>query len=390
MDLPPTKTLPSQRHLFDIPDGVTFLNAAYMTPQLRAVSEAGAKSVRRKATPWTLSPQDFFTDAERLRALAGELVGADAEAMALVPSASYGIAIAAANIPVARGQSIVLLHEQFPSHVYAWREVASAAGARIHTVHREAGSGWTDSVLDAIDDDTAVVAVPHCHWTDGSLVDLERVGQRARQAGAALVIDATQSLGAHPLDVTKVQPDFLVAAGYKWLLGPYSLGYLYVAPQWRERGIPLEYGWINKAGSEDFAGLVQYVDDYRAGARRFDMGENANFVLVPMALAALRQILDWGVDTVAHSLRATTNEIARRASALGFVALPAEQRASHLIGLRLPASSSSGLPAGIGERLAARQIYVSIRGDSIRVGPHLYNTPDDVERLFDALSGEVK
>ncbi len=376
-----TQTLGSQRHLFDIPDGVTFLNAAYMSPQLRSVTQAGLAAVQRKAAPWSVSPQDFFTDPERLRALAGQIVGADAESMALVPSASYGIAIAAANLPVARNQNIIVLHEQFPSHIYAWRQVAQANGAEVRTVHRELHGGWTEAVLDVIDDATAVVAVPHCHWTDGSLVGLEQVGERARQVGAALVVDATQSLGAHPLDVATVQPDFLVAAGYKWLLGPYSLGYLYVAPRWREQSRPLEYGWIHKAGSEDFSRLVAYADDYRPGARRFDVGENSNFVLVPMAIAALSQIVEWGVDKIARRLRALTSEIAEHASELGASTLPSDLRASHLIGLRLP----GGLPDGIGERLAAQQIYVSIRGDSIRVGPHLCNTSDDIERLFNAL-----
>ncbi len=375
----------SQRHLFDIPDGVTFLNAAYMSPQLRSVTRAGLEAVARKATPWEVSPRDFFTNVERLRALAGQIMGTDAEALALVPSASYGIAIAAANLPVSRGQNVVVLHEQFPSHVYAWREVAQTSGAEIRTVRRQVNSGWTEAVLDAIGDDTAVVAVPHCHWTDGSLIDLVRVGERARQVGAALVVDATQSLGAHPLDVATVQPDFLVAAGYKWLLGPYSLGYLYAAPQWREQGVPLEYGWVHKAGSENFARLVDYADDYRPGARRFDVGENSNFVLVPMAIAALSQIVEWGVDNIARSLRALTNEISAHASAIGATTLPSDQRASHLIGLRLP----GGVPAGIGERLAAQQIYVSIRGDSVRVGPHLYNTSADVERLFNALKALV-
>ena len=374
-------TLPPQRHLFDMPDGVTFLNAAYMTPQLRSVTQAGLEAVPRKAVPWTISPQDFFTNPERLRALAGQIMCADAESMALVPSASYGIALAAANLPVSRGQKIVVLHEQFPSHVYAWREVARASGAEICTVRREINSGWTEAVLDAIDEHTAVVAVPHCHWTDGSLVNLERVGERARQLGAALVVDATQSLGAHPLDVATVQPDFLVAAGYKWLLGPYSLGYLYVAPRWREQGRPLEYGWIHKADSENFARLVDYADSYRPGARRFDVGENSNFVLVPMAIAALSQIIEWGVERIAHSLRARTDEIAIHVSQIGATTLPSDQRASHLIGLRLP----GGVPAGLGQTLAAQQIYVSIRGDSVRVGPHLYNTSEDIERLFNVL-----
>ena len=98
-----------------------------------------------------------------------------------------------------------------------------------------------------MDDALALVAVPHCHWTDGTWVDLVKVGARAREVGAVLAVDATQSLGALPLNVAEVQPDYLVAAGYKWLMGPYSQGYLYVAPRHRE-GQPLELNWITRRG----------------------------------------------------------------------------------------------------------------------------------------------
>src|SRR5581483_5991752 len=117
-------------------------------------------------------------------------------------------------------------------------------------------------------DRTAVVTVSNCHWTDGSLIDLYRVGERARQVGAAFVVDASQSLGAYPVDVARAQPDFLVTVGYKWLMGPYGLSYLYVAPRWRERGVPIEESWLTRAGSEDFARLVDYTESYRDGARR--------------------------------------------------------------------------------------------------------------------------
>jgi selenocysteine lyase/cysteine desulfurase len=105
-----------------------------------------------------------------------------------------------------------------------------------------------------------------------------------------------------------VQPDFLVAVGYKWLLGPYGLGYLYVAPKWQERGIPLEQSWLTRAGSEDFARLVDYRDKYRPGARRFDMGEFPQFALAPMAMAALRQILAWGVNNIQETISALTGD----------------------------------------------------------------------------------
>lgn len=369
------RRITSQRALFDIPDDVTYLNCASMSPQLAAVTEAGLAGVRSKTAPWTLTARDWFDGAEPLRALFGRLVNADAGAIALVPSASYGLATAAANVPVRPGQSLLVLDREFPSNVYAWRELARRTGGRVRTVSCEPGQSWTDALLAAIDDDVAVVATPNCHWTDGSLIDLERVAPAARAAGAALVVDASQSLGAHPLDVELVRPDFLVAVGYKWLMGPYGLGYLYAAPKWCAGGAPIEHSWATRAGAEDFARLVDYNDAYREGARRFDMGEFSQFVLVPMATAALTQVLEWGVGDIGDSLHGLTSLIEREVGRLG-CSVPRE-RVRHMLGVQIP----GGVPAGLADRLASSRVFVSVRGDSIRVSPHLYNDAGDVERF---------
>ena len=376
--------IPSQRHLFSLPDDVAYLNCAYMSPLLDAVVAAGQQAVALKAQPWRISPPDFFATPERTRTLFAQLVGAQPEDIAAVPSCSYGTATAAANLPVAKGRSLVVLEDQFPSNVYPWRDLAAAKGGRMVTVPRGGNDGWTPRILEAIDGDTAVVALPHCHWTDGSLVDLAAVGRRCREAGAALVVDLTQSIGALPFDIAEVEPDFMVAAGYKWMMGPYSLGFLYVAPKW-QGGRPLEHNWIARAGSEDFARLVNYRMEFQPGARRFDVGEGANFALMPMAVAALEQLHAWGVANIAETLAALTGAIAEQAAGLGLSASDASQRAGHFLGLRFP----KGMPAGLPERLGREQVYVSVRGDSLRVTPHLYNTQADVERLIAVLKAAL-
>lgn len=376
--------LSNQRSLFEIPDDVAYLNCAYMSPLSRAVRAAGVEGVGRKSQPWRLHPSDFFSEAEMARALFAELIGADAEGVAIVPAASYGIGVAAANLPVREGQRIVLLAEQFPSNVYPWRNLAERTGAEVATVARPQDLDWTRAVLQAIDERTAVVAVPQCHWTDGGFVDLARVGERARAVGAALVVDATQSAGAYPLDVAQAQPDFLVAAAYKWLLGPYSLGFLYVAPQHRA-GQPLELNWIARAGSEDFTSLVDYHDAFQPGARRYDVGERSNFALMPMAIAALRQLLDWRVENIQETVRGLTGQIESGARRLGLEPVPAEMRVGHMLGIRLPRS----LPEDLTARLAAEQVYVSVRSQSIRVSPHVYNTHEDIQRLVNVLARAV-
>jgi selenocysteine lyase/cysteine desulfurase len=378
-------TLPSQRALFDIPDDVAYLNCAYMSPLLNSVAEAGEKAVRQKQHPWEITAPDFFAVPDTGRELFARIIGADREDIAIVPSVSYGMAIAALNIEVGPGQEIVVLEDQFPSNVYPWMEKAKSSGGRLVTLprisHQET---WTSRLLESIGPQTAIVALPHCHWIDGALIDLVAVGKAARAAGAALVLDVTQSVGVMPFDVREIQPDYLVAAGYKWLLGPYSLGFTYIAPH-RQNGLPLEHGWAGRKGAEDFSRLIDYQLEPAPGVRRFDMGERSQLHLMPMAVAALQQILDWGVEEIACSLVQETRIIAERAKEFGLKSVPENQRAGHYLGLKFP----DGIPAGIHEQLAKHQVYVSIRGDSMRVTPHLYNTGRDVDRLFKALEAVV-
>ena len=372
--------IPNQRHIFDIPAEVAYFNCAYMAPLMRCVVEAGNQGVQSKARPWTIGPDDFFTGMERARDLFSRIVGADAEGVALVPSASYGLSCAARNIAISPGDRILVLAEQFPSNVYVWRETARLHGAALVTVDRPPDDDWSRAVLAAIDERVSLVALPQCHWTDGGLLDLVRIGARCREVGAQLVLDLTQSAGALSFDAAEVQPDYLVSAGYKWLLGPYSLGFLWMAPEHRE-GRPIEYNWMGRAGVDNFARLVDYRDDYRPGARRFDVGEGANFVLVPMITAALEQILNWGVEGIEAAIGARTGGIAERAARLGLRSAPTALRAAHFLGLHFP----GGLPDDLPAALAAENIHVSVRGTSLRVTPHLYNTDEDVDRLFAVL-----
>ena len=370
----------SQRDRFAIPEGVHYLNCAYMSPLSHAVVEAMVHGAHLKQHPWTYRPADFFTIVEEFRERAARLAGVEAERIAVVPSVSYAIAVAAKNVALAKGQQIVTLADQFPSNIYAWRELASNRGAGMIAVRREPEAAWTEAVLDAIGPDTGIVAVPNCHWADGRVVDLVAVGEKCRQVGAALVLDLTQSLGAMPIDFAAVLPDFAVAACYKWLMGPYGVGMLYVDPR-HHAGQPIEHSWINRGGSEDFARLVEYRDDFQPGARRFDMGEKSNPPLLMGASAALDFLLEFGVEAIARTLGEATAKIAAEAAALGLSAAPVGVRAAHFLSLEFPA----GIPDGLTERLADAQVHVSMRGGSLRVTPHLYNTQADGDALIDTL-----
>src|SRR5271169_1971552 len=281
--------LPSQRHLFDIPDDVAYLNCAYMSPLMKPALEAGTAGLARKAHPWLITPDQFFSGSEEFRSVAAQLADCSADCIAIVPSASYGITTAARNLPIRKGQSVLVLEEQFPSNYYPWQRRAEETGASMKVVALPGDNDWTAAVLDSLTPDVAIAALPHVQWTSGGKLDLVRIGEACRKLGVALVLDLTQSLGALPFSVRDVQPDFAVAASYKWLLGPYSVGLLYVAPKWHG-GKPLEENWIQRANASDFSSLT-YTEDYDEGARRFDMGERSNFALLPAAEHAMKQLL---------------------------------------------------------------------------------------------------
>ncbi|MEU4690094.1 aminotransferase class V-fold PLP-dependent enzyme [Actinoplanes sp. NPDC023714] len=363
-----------QRELFDVPDEVAYFNAASLSPMLHAVREAGDSALRRRARPWGIAEAGWFDDVERLRALAARLVAGDAEGIALVPATSYGFAVAAANLPLAAGKGILVLADEYPSGIYTWRRT----GAEIRTVTREPGQTWTDAVLAALDERIGIVSVPNVHWTDGGVVDLARVSARTHEVGSSLVIDASQSLGVMPLDVAVVRPDFVISVGYKWLLGPFGRGYLWVAEQHRD-GRPLEENWILRAGSDDFARLVDYRDDYLPGARRYDQGARTLFELTPMAIAALEQILAWDPARIAATLATITGDIAGRLTAAGLGVT--EPRGPHLLGVRVPGGGADRAAAA----LKAAHCFVARRGDAIRISPHLHITPADTDRLVSTL-----
>jgi selenocysteine lyase/cysteine desulfurase len=381
--------LTCQRELFSIPEDVHYLNAAYMGPLSRAAQEAGERGIRRKARPYTVAAPDFFEESDEARRLFARIVNApDPQCIALVPSVSYGIGIAARSLRARRGQHIVVVEEAFPSNVYPWRAAARERGLRVQTVEPPTtssgrGEAWNAAVLATIDERTACVALPQVHWTDGTRFDLERVGARCREVGAALVVDGTQSVGAHPFDVQRVQPDALVVAGYKWLLGPYALGFAWLGPRFLQDGVPLEETWLGRRGAEDFAGLVRYRDEYQPGAIRFDMGERSNFLLMPILVAAVRQVLEWGASEIQEYCRTLITPLVDDALALGFAVEEERWRASHLVGLRLPGSLD---PARLQGELAARAVHVSRRGSALRVSPHVYNDERDVAALRAALA----
>ena len=403
-------TLACQRARFRLPKDFHYLNCAYMGPLPKAAERAGIEGLRAKRFPQAIAPEEFFRPADELREKFARLVGAERpEDVATVPSVSYAVSAIARNTKLGPGRNVVVLHEQFPGNVYPWRRSVAEQGGELRVVAPRGsgpgdsgpgssadhdlnggrsggggqgrGEGWTERILDRIDAGTAVVAMGTVHWTDGVRFDLSAVRKRTREVGAALVLDGTQSVGAAPLDLAALQPDALVVAGYKWLLGPYSLSLAWFGDRYLD-GVPLEETWIGRRGSENFAGLVEYVDDYQPGAVRFDVGQRSNFALVPALAASLDLILEWRPERVSAYCARLVAGVLPRLRALGLGVEDDRWRSPHLFGLSLPPDAD---PERVKACLASYRVGVSFRGSSIRVSPNVYNTEDDMAALAAAM-----
>ena len=379
--------LKNQRSKFSLPSGTTYLNCGYMSPLLKSVEKAGMEGIKAKRNPSKISADDFFSESELLRAEFSKLINAkEPKRIAIIPSASYGLANVVKNLRLTSTDSIIVAAEQFPSNYYPWQRLSMDTGANIKIVSppqiwEGRGKRWNELVLDAIDKNTKVVALGNVHWADGTLFNLLEIRKRTRDVGALLIIDGTQSVGALPFDVEKIKPDALVCAGYKWLMGPYSIGLAYYG-EYFDSGKPIEENWINRLHSENFAGLVNYQTDYQPGALRYEVGEHSNFILVPMMLAALKQINQWKPENIQAYCAKITSKPLQLLKEKGFWVEGAAHRGQHLFGVRLPPHIEV---KALKEKIQKQKISISFRGDAIRVSPNIYNDEKDMMKLVKVL-----
>lgn len=376
--------LDCQSNKFSLPEEVSYLNCAYMSPLLKQVAAKGEFQVQRKSIPYTIHVNDFYEPLQDLKQAFAQLINADnPDRIAPIPAASYGLSTVANNVDMQPGFNIVVVEEQFPSNYYAWERLVMEKGGEIRVVklphtERVRSLAWTEAIMDQIDEQTAVLALSHVHWADGTQFDLVALREKTSACQALLVIDGTQSVGALPFDVERIQPDALICAGYKWLLGPYSTGLAYYGPYFDE-GKPIEENWINREESENFKNLVNYQPTYKPLAHRYGVGEQSNFILVPMLETAITQLLEWDVAEIQAYCKQLSTPVVEQLKAMGCQLEDEAYRSGHLFGVRLPKQIDL---AKLQQLFAAHQVFVSFRGDAVRVSPHVYNHEGDFQTFL--------
>ncbi|HET9586772.1 MAG TPA: aminotransferase class V-fold PLP-dependent enzyme [Bradyrhizobium sp.] len=381
--------LSSQRALFDIPRHICYLNAASYSPLPLRTLEAAHAAVGRKGTPWTLEAGFANAQHERARAAAARLIHAEPSDIALIPSISYGVATAAKLLTPGRGTRVLVLEDDHSSPVLEWHARAEAQGFAVETVRQPDDGDWTSAILESIERSGAppvsLASISSVHWSDGGLIDVDKVGAALRRRGGAFLVDATHSTGVLTTDVKRLDPDFVIFPTYKWLLGPYGRAFLYVAKR-HQGGIPLEQtasGRRNvRAENAVYFTDVSYVPD----ARRFDMGERDHFISMEMASIGMEMMAEWGGAAIVQRLAMLTERIATGVGGIGIRVPEPHLRAPHILSLAF----KGGMPAGLVEGLASEGVYVAPRLGRMRISPHVYNDEADADRFIEVLTRRLR
>ena len=412
---------------------VIYFDTSGRSIQPQSVTNIGEQTIKSKSKPWQ-GLGGNKDEVKTLRSLFSQLIHDDSDGhnIALTPSTGFAMTLAAQNVVrcggLKAGETIIVLENEMGSVIYPWQQACEQTGAHFKVIPTPISTSlsWSDSIIQAIDTDVAVLALPCVHWCDGSLIELEKVSLYLQEYALLhpnsrcplLIVDVTQSLGALPFDVQIIKPDYLACSIHKWLQGPYGMSLVYVhpslhgswqpldqherarlgsdQPMWDET-LPLSYSVYTPTDKSQLSSFYLttsgYPSAFFAGARRLDSGGRPNPVLVPMAVAALKLVLEWGVDNIQEYLLKLINSLRKKLSdTLGpYLTFPSSslQYGSHILGLRLsPLAVQCGLAdwSGICTDLAASSVYVSVRGSCLRISPYIHNTLEHVNTFTSLLT----
>jgi len=377
----------SQKHLFNLNPEQHFLNCAYKSPLLKSAEAAAIEILKRNRNPADITIDDFFNDSEEVKLKFGKLVNAPKENIITAPSTSYGFSSVLNNLVPKQNGTAITIEDFFPSGYFSLQKWCQKHQNNLQVIPQfdaNNKSSWSNRIIHHINSKTSLVMMPHTHWMNGHLFDLQQIGLKCQQVGAKLVIDGTQSVGALPIDVQKYKIDALICASYKWLFGPYSLVMAYLSETFND-GHPLEESWMNRINAKNFSSLTTYEQKYKPGAARYNVGESSSMVLMPILKEGLHQLLLWKPEAIQEYAKNLTIPLQKFLKNHDTEINP--ESAAHLFSLQIDKIKDQKL---LLSALNENQIIVSVRGDSIRVSVNVFNEPRDINKLIETIETVIR
>src|SRR6267143_6958746 len=258
-------------------EGVAYLNAAGESPLPRISVRAVQAALEWKKYPHQLSDSAYFELPNRIRASVARLIGGQPEEIALTTGASGGLAAVAAGLDWKPEDEVLMARGEFPAHLSTWMPLEAASRLRVKVITPANRFITAEDFLAAIGPRTRLVSTSLVRFDDGVLLDAARVAEACHAVGAYLLLDVSQCAGAMPLDVHSLGADFLVSAGYKWLLSPYGTGFFWAKSEHLGFVRPGPFYWMAVAGSDNFAALNFEDPKPAANAKRWDSPEWASY-----------------------------------------------------------------------------------------------------------------
>lgn len=322
-----------------------------------------------------------YRQAEHVRGLAARLINADADEVTFVKNTSEGLAFVANGLHFSTGDNIVTSSVEFPANIYPWMNL-QAQGVRLKMVPEDHGRVPVERICEAIDGRTRVVTVSAVQYASGFRTDLVELGRVCQEKGVLLCVDAIQALGCAPIDVRRMNIDFLSADAHKWMLGPEGIGIFYCRRELLRHLRPSTVGWLCMKHADDYG---HYQFEFRDDARRFDAGAY-NLAGIYGLGGSLELLLEAGIDRVWARVRELTDRLVDGLREKGY----------RVISSRRP-GESSGIVAFASDRhdpeqmrqhlKAEHRIIVAVRSNRLRASPHFYNTMEEMEHLIRVLPG---
>ncbi len=359
-----------------------FLNAAGIGPLPERTRRVMDEWAHYKAAPHSLPDRLLAMTLVEARRMAARLINADAAEIALSTNTSYGLNLAARALPLGPGDIVLASDREFPANVYPW--MALRERGVTFELAPTTSEGWPDEdfLLERIQDERVrVLAVSLTQFANGYTVDLARLSAATRATNTYLVVDAIQALGQLPVDVRATPVDILSSGGQKWLLSPWGSGFTYVRRELIQHLAPADVGWLAYEGTDDYTRLTRYDPTLRADARRFELVTLPFQDFAGMS-ASLGLLLDVGIEAIQAHLAEVAVPVLEWAERRGIrLVSPTGPRGSAIVCLELPDDMSAY------RVLRQAGVVATVREGAVRLSPHLYNTPAELERVALLLDG---